>query len=150
MTRFGSLAPRKTWTRYGMVDKAISMFIELRQWEEAKVFVASSGGMISGQDLTRRQAEWAEEASKAQFFSIRDFSGLLKLYFANEASFLEAHRPPHIRSLCLNGSSCHVWPDWRLGGSFKAFRSMRGTAAGCSTRLQGEGRRLARCPGRDR
>lgn len=56
-----------------MVDKAISMFIELRQWDEAKVFAASSGGLISGQELTRRQAEWAEEASEARTFSKSNF-----------------------------------------------------------------------------
>lgn len=44
-----------------MTDKAISMFIDLRQWEEAKVFAASSGGAVDAKELTRRQAEWAEE-----------------------------------------------------------------------------------------
>ncbi|CAM9369469.1 unnamed protein product [Ectocarpus fasciculatus] len=51
----------KTWARNGMADKAITMFIDLRQWEEAKVFAASSGGSVDAKDLTRRQAEWAEE-----------------------------------------------------------------------------------------
>eukprot|EP00903_Cladosiphon_okamuranus_P013353 g12445.t1 len=51
----------KTWARNGMADKAISMFIDLRQWEEAKVFAASSGGSVDAKELTRRQAEWAEE-----------------------------------------------------------------------------------------
>ncbi|CAM9531119.1 unnamed protein product [Ectocarpus sp. 6 AP-2014] len=51
----------KTWARNGMADKAITMFIDLRQWEEAKVFAASSGGAVDAKELTRRQAEWAEE-----------------------------------------------------------------------------------------
>lgn len=48
-----------------MADKAITMFIDLRQWEEAKVFAASSGGSVDTKELTRRQAEWAEEVSEA-------------------------------------------------------------------------------------
>lgn len=44
-----------------MANKAITMFIDLRQWEEAKVFAGSSGGSVDAKELTRRQAEWAEE-----------------------------------------------------------------------------------------
>lgn len=44
-----------------MSDKAIAMFVDLRQWDEAKVFAASSKGSVDAKDLTRRQAEWAEE-----------------------------------------------------------------------------------------
>ncbi|CAM9714504.1 unnamed protein product [Scytosiphon promiscuus] len=51
----------KTWARNGMSDKAIAMFVDLRQWEEAKVFAASSKGSVDAKELTRRQAEWAEE-----------------------------------------------------------------------------------------
>lgn len=48
-----------------MADKAITMFIDLRQWEEAKVFAASSGGSVDAKELTRRQAEWAEEVRRS-------------------------------------------------------------------------------------
>lgn len=51
----------QAWARNGMADKAITMFIDLRQWEEAKVFAVSSGGTVDAKELTRRQAEWAEE-----------------------------------------------------------------------------------------
>ncbi|CAM9146601.1 unnamed protein product, partial [Hapterophycus canaliculatus] len=51
----------KTWARNGMSGKAIAMFVDLRQWEEAKVFAASSKGSVDAKELTRRQAEWAEE-----------------------------------------------------------------------------------------
>lgn len=54
-----------------MADKAISMFIDLRKWEEAKLFAASSassGGSVDARELTRRQAEWAEEARRPLFF----------------------------------------------------------------------------------
>ncbi|CAM9409830.1 unnamed protein product [Pylaiella littoralis] len=51
----------KTWARNGMASKAITMFIDLRRWEDAKVFAASSGGSVDAKELTRRQAEWAEE-----------------------------------------------------------------------------------------
>ena len=47
-----------------MANKAISMFVDLRRWEEAKVFAVSSGGSVDAKELTRRQAEWAEEARK--------------------------------------------------------------------------------------
>lgn len=57
----GNNSLRQTWARNGMADKAITMFIDLRQWEEAKVFAASSGGSVDAKELTRRQAEWAEE-----------------------------------------------------------------------------------------
>lgn len=49
-----------------MADKAISMFVDLRRWEEAKVFAVSSGGSVDAKELTRRQAEWAEEARKTK------------------------------------------------------------------------------------
>jgi len=39
---------------------AINLFVDLRQWEEAKVFAAGTSN-IDSSDLVRRQAEWAEE-----------------------------------------------------------------------------------------
>ena len=51
-----------------MADKAISIFIDLRQWDEAKLFAASSGS-TSVKELTRRQAEWTEEVNKQAFAS---------------------------------------------------------------------------------
>ncbi|CAM9228975.1 unnamed protein product, partial [Ascophyllum nodosum] len=53
----------KIWARNGMADKAISIFIDLRQWDEAKLFAASSGS-TSVKELTRRQAEWTEEVGE--------------------------------------------------------------------------------------
>ena len=46
----------------GEVEKAINLFVDLRQWDEAKVFAAGNS-CIDGKDLTRRQAEWAEETN---------------------------------------------------------------------------------------
>ncbi|KAH8096448.1 hypothetical protein JL720_3820 [Aureococcus anophagefferens] len=50
----------KAYTRAGHVKLAIDLFADLRQWEEAKLFAASSDS-IDTRDLVRRQAEWAEE-----------------------------------------------------------------------------------------
>lgn len=50
----------KVWARNGMVDKAVTMFTDLRMWEEAKMFAANSAN-VSPADLVRRQAQWAEE-----------------------------------------------------------------------------------------
>ena len=44
----------------GEVNMAINLFVDLRQWEEAKVFAAGTSN-IDSSDLVRRQAEWAEE-----------------------------------------------------------------------------------------
>jgi len=52
----------KTYARMGEVEKAINLFVDLRQWDEAKVFAAGNSS-IDSKDLTRRQAEWAEETS---------------------------------------------------------------------------------------
>ncbi|CAM9596903.1 unnamed protein product [Phaeothamnion confervicola] len=52
----------KVWVRAGMAAKAIDMFVDLRQWEQAKVFAASSGA-VDTRELVRRQAEWAEEVN---------------------------------------------------------------------------------------
>lgn len=43
------------------MDRAIQLFLDLRLWEEAKVFAANGGGGVDLRDLTRRQAQWAEE-----------------------------------------------------------------------------------------
>lgn len=50
----------KAFARAGSIESAINMFADLRQWEEAKVFAASSE-KIDSRELVRRQAEWAEE-----------------------------------------------------------------------------------------
>lgn len=50
----------KVFTRAGHVDRAIDLFADLRQWEEAKLFAANSDA-IDTRELVRRQAEWAEE-----------------------------------------------------------------------------------------
>lgn len=50
----------KVYSRAGHVDKAIDMFTDLRQWEEANLFAASSDA-IDSKTLVKRQAEWAEE-----------------------------------------------------------------------------------------
>ena len=50
----------KAFARAGSIESAINMFADLRQWEEAKVFAASSD-KIDSRELVRRQAEWAEE-----------------------------------------------------------------------------------------
>ncbi|CAM9276939.1 unnamed protein product [Chrysoparadoxa australica] len=52
----------KVFARNGMVQKAIDMFVDLRQWEEAKVFAATCES-VDTKDLVRRQAEWAEEVN---------------------------------------------------------------------------------------
>ena len=52
----------KCYARMGEVSKAINLFVDLRQWEEAKVFAAGTNS-IDSSDLVRRQAEWAEETN---------------------------------------------------------------------------------------
>jgi len=52
----------KAYARMGEVEKAINLFVDLRQWDEAKVFAAGNS-TIDNKDLTRRQAEWAEETN---------------------------------------------------------------------------------------
>jgi intraflagellar transport protein 122 len=52
----------KAYARMGEVEKAINLFVDLRQWDEAKVFAAGNSS-IDSKDLTRRQAEWAEETN---------------------------------------------------------------------------------------
>jgi len=63
----------KMFARAGKIERAIGLFADLRQWEEAKLFAASastsssstsgssSSSSIDMKDLIRRQAEWAEE-----------------------------------------------------------------------------------------
>jgi intraflagellar transport protein 122 len=50
----------KAFSKAGRVDKAIEMFTDLRQWEEAKAF-AGNNDALGTKDLVKRQAEWAEE-----------------------------------------------------------------------------------------
>ena len=52
----------KSYARMGEVEKAINLFVDLRQWDEAKVF-ASGNSSIDTKELTRRQAEWAEDTN---------------------------------------------------------------------------------------
>ena len=52
----------KCYARMGEVNMAINLFVDLKQWEEAKVFAAGTNNVDSS-DLVRRQAEWAEETN---------------------------------------------------------------------------------------
>eukprot|EP00636_Phaeomonas_parva_P000367 CAMPEP_0118862124 /NCGR_PEP_ID=MMETSP1163-20130328/7438_1 /TAXON_ID=124430 /ORGANISM="Phaeomonas parva, Strain CCMP2877" /LENGTH=918 /DNA_ID=CAMNT_0006795999 /DNA_START=52 /DNA_END=2805 /DNA_ORIENTATION=- len=52
----------KAFSRAGEVDMAVQLFVDLRKWEEAKVFAANSS-TVDLRELTRRQAKWAEEIS---------------------------------------------------------------------------------------
>ncbi|GMI36406.1 hypothetical protein TrRE_jg11942 [Triparma retinervis] len=52
----------KSYARMGEVERAINLFVDLRQWDEAKVFAAGNSS-IDSKDLTRRQAEWAEDTN---------------------------------------------------------------------------------------
>ncbi|KAJ1445177.1 hypothetical protein M885DRAFT_550763 [Pelagophyceae sp. CCMP2097] len=63
----------KVYARAGRVELAIDLFADLRQWEEAKLFAASSD-TVDLRDLVRRQAEWAEE--------VEDWSGAAAMYVA--------------------------------------------------------------------
>jgi intraflagellar transport protein 122 len=61
----------KTFVKARRTDKAIEMFTDLRQWEEAKKFAdadaanggGSSGSDLASKDLVKKQAEWAEEVN---------------------------------------------------------------------------------------
>jgi intraflagellar transport protein 122 len=52
----------KAYAKMGEVERAINLFVDLRQWDEAKVFAAGNSS-IDSKELTRRQAEWAEETN---------------------------------------------------------------------------------------
>jgi intraflagellar transport protein 122 len=52
----------RAFAKAGEPQKAIDLFADLRQWEEAKAFAQNSKG-VDAEDLTRKQAEWAEEVS---------------------------------------------------------------------------------------
>ncbi|KAJ8607792.1 hypothetical protein CTAYLR_009237 [Chrysophaeum taylorii] len=60
----------KVFSRAGKVQLAIDLFADLRQWEEAKMFAASSD--VDSRELVRRQAEWAEE--------IEDWNAAAEMY----------------------------------------------------------------------
>ncbi|GBG34100.1 Intraflagellar transport protein 122-like [Hondaea fermentalgiana] len=50
----------KLYTKFGHADRAVDMFSDLRQWEEAKTFAAGSAS-VDVQELIQRQGEWAQE-----------------------------------------------------------------------------------------
>ena len=52
----------KLYKKCGHVEKAIDMFSDLRQWEQAKLF-ADGNATVNVKDLIKRQAEWSEEVS---------------------------------------------------------------------------------------
>jgi len=52
------------FVKAGRSDKAVEMFTDLRQWDEAKKFSEADGSSVQGtKDLVKRQAEWAEEVN---------------------------------------------------------------------------------------
>ena len=53
----------KTYARMGEVEKAINLFVDLRQWDEAKVF-AQGNSSIDSKDLTRRQVRNYEDEAQ--------------------------------------------------------------------------------------
>lgn len=56
----------KRYGRIGMTDRAMQMFSDLRQFDEAKRWadsVGTSGGGAHVQELMQRQAEWSEEVN---------------------------------------------------------------------------------------
>lgn len=58
----------KLYAKFGHVERAVDMFSDLRQWEEAKNF-ASSSGSVDVQELIQRQGEWAEETGNIKLAS---------------------------------------------------------------------------------
>ena len=80
----------RAYTRCGHVKEAIDLFADLRQWEEAKLFAASSKD-VNATDLTRRQAEWAEE--------VEDWKAAADMYVTcgeplRAVRLLHEHKPP--------------------------------------------------------
>ena len=80
----------KAFTRAGHVDRAIDLFADLRQWEEAKLFAANSNA-IDTRELVRRQAEWAEEiadwgAAAEMYVSAGDPLRAVRLIGENKAA----------------------------------------------------------------
>lgn len=62
------------YAKSGDASKAITMFTELRMWEEAKAFAAESGtGDVA--DLVQRQANWAAE--------VHDWRAAAEMYAAS-------------------------------------------------------------------
>jgi len=52
----------KMFSKAGRVERAIEMFSDLRQWDEAKQY-SHTANPEHAQELVRRQAEWAEEVN---------------------------------------------------------------------------------------
>jgi intraflagellar transport protein 122 len=50
----------KAFSRAGQPERAIELFADLRDWEQAKIY-AGGTDKVDTRDLVRRQAEWAEE-----------------------------------------------------------------------------------------
>mmetsp|Transcript_3049 Transcript_3049/g.4655 ORF Transcript_3049/g.4655 Transcript_3049/m.4655 type:complete len:1198 (+) Transcript_3049:84-3677(+) len=64
----------KLFAKCGHTERAIEMFSDLRQWEEAKQFAQNSDSM-NVKELIRRQAEWSEETS--------DWKAAAQMYLAS-------------------------------------------------------------------
>ncbi|KAG8465049.1 hypothetical protein KFE25_012412 [Diacronema lutheri] len=52
----------RLYAKAGRADRAVAMFTELRQWDEAKRY-SGTAGLANNADLAKRQAEWAEEVN---------------------------------------------------------------------------------------
>ena len=82
----------KLFSKAGGVQKAIDMFSDLRKWEEAKAFAASSEkANVDVKDLIRKQAAWSEE--------VRDWKAASEMYIAaGEMRARSQHRNKKRRS----------------------------------------------------
>jgi intraflagellar transport protein 122 len=65
------LEAAKLYARSGKVDEAIRLFVDLRRWEDAKLF-AKNSGQADISSLTAQQAKWLQE--------INDWKGAAELY----------------------------------------------------------------------
>ena len=61
----------KTFSRAGKVDEAIRLLVDLRRWEDAKLF-SQNAGQSDHSGLTMQQAKWLQE--------INDWKGAAELY----------------------------------------------------------------------
>lgn len=61
----------KTFSRAGKINEAIQLLVNLRRWEDAKLFSQNAGQSDHG-DLTMQQAKWLQE--------INDWKGAAELY----------------------------------------------------------------------
>ena len=81
----------KVFAKAGRVDKAMEMFSDLRQFDEAKrwaeEYATSKGGDVSVvQEFVHRQAEWAEEVS--------DYASAASMYIQAKKKYDKAVAAP--------------------------------------------------------